>query len=337
MPNLTVDDYTFAGLGLTDGRLRRILDTVPQMVWSTSVDGQVDFYNSRWYDFTGVPPGATDGDKWIDLVHPDDRDRAAEAWRTATASGEPYDVEYRLRHHGGEYCWIIARAQPLVDGRGRIARWLGTCTEIEDLKRTQAAHAMIAAELSHRIGNLFSVAMGLVSLSAPRGSAFRAEAEKLIARLSALARAHDRFRVPASHEAEGASSGLRDLLNSVMKPYMQDADGVARVVIEGDDLPIAESHASALALILHELATNAVKYGALSTDRGRIAITVRREPGGYRVTWVERGGPAIGQSARAKGFGTGLVRRLAALQLGEEPRFQWHPEGLEVELCASVK
>lgn len=342
MPDQTVDDYSFAGLGLNDGRLRRVLDTIPQMAWSTDAEGQADFFNARWYAFTGAAEGTTDGDKRLELVHPDDREQAAAAWLAAHVTGESFSVEYRLRRHDGEWRWVIDRGAPLAGATGAIARWLGTCTEIEDLKRAEAANAMIAGELSHRIGNLFSVIIGLVSLSVPRGTPFRADAEKLAARLAALARAHDRFRAPQRYGAGGPASSLRDLVAGVMKPYQHDDDDddeacEPRIAITGDDPPVTEQQATALALVLHELATNAVKHGALSVETGRVVIAVADEPGGYRLSWREEGGPPVAEPAGVKGFGSGLVRRLAVLQLGHEPQFHWHREGLEVAVRVAVK
>lgn len=337
MPDKTIDDYSFAGLGLNDGRLRRILDTVPQMVWSTDMQGRADFFNDRWYAFTGTAEGETDGDKWLDFVHAEDREGVASAWFAAHAAGKAFSVEYRLLRQDGEYRWVIDQGAPLMDGQGAIARWIGTCTDIEEQKRAEAAHAMIAGELSHRIGNLFSVVIGLVSLSVPRGSPFREETEKLTARLAALARAHDRFRSPQRYGAGGPTSSLHDLVDGVMKPYAEDHEGRLCVTVEGFDPPVTESHATALALVLHELATNAVKHGALSCEGGRIAIRVVEEPGGYHLFWRESGGPPVMEPAGGTGFGSGLIRRLAALQLGHEPQLHWAAAGLEVTVRVTVK
>lgn len=120
-------------------RLRRTLDSIPQMVWSTKADGSHDYYNRLWYEFTGVAEGKTDGDGWVEMFHPDDRAPAWDAWRHSLKSGEPYEIEYRLRHRTGEYRWVLGRARPERDEDGRITRWYGTCTDIHDRVEAEGA------------------------------------------------------------------------------------------------------------------------------------------------------------------------------------------------------
>jgi PAS domain S-box-containing protein len=112
---------------------------MPQMVWSTRPDGYHDYFNQRWYEFTGVPTGSTDGEGWNGLFHPDDQDRAWALWRHSLTTGEPYQIEYRLRHYSGQYHWVLGRALPIRNEQGVLERWFGTCTDIHDLKLTQQA------------------------------------------------------------------------------------------------------------------------------------------------------------------------------------------------------
>ena len=120
-------------------QFRAIADAIPQMVWSTLPDGLHDYYNQRWYDFTGVCPGESDGEGWSEIVHPDDRDRTWARWRHSLATGDLYEIEYRLRHASGEYRWALGRALPARDGAGRIVRWFGTCTDVHEQKANQEA------------------------------------------------------------------------------------------------------------------------------------------------------------------------------------------------------
>ncbi len=114
-----------------------IANSIDQMIWSTRPDGFHDYYNDRWYEFTGVPLGSTDGDGWNKMFHPDDRKRAWEVWSQSLATGAPYHIEYRLRYKSGQYRWVIGRAQCVRDKAGRITRWYGTCTDIHDLKTAE--------------------------------------------------------------------------------------------------------------------------------------------------------------------------------------------------------
>ena len=145
---------------------RLIADNMPQMVWSTLPDGFHDYYNRRWYEFTGAPAGSTDGEGWNGMFHPDDQERAWKRWAECLASGEPYEIEYRLRDHAGDYRWVIGRANPIRDQSGKILRWIGTCTDIDDAKRQAEHNEILSRELSHRIKNIFAVISGLIGLSA---------------------------------------------------------------------------------------------------------------------------------------------------------------------------
>ncbi|BDU17489.1 PAS domain-containing sensor histidine kinase [Lysobacter auxotrophicus] len=135
--DVTGREAALSALRESEGRFRTIANLVPQMVWSARSNGELDYCNQRWYDFTGLPDGATRGHDWEESLHPDDRDRARALWRRSLATGEPYDIEYRLRFHTGEYRWVLGRALPMRDATGLIVRWMGTCTDIQDQKRVQ--------------------------------------------------------------------------------------------------------------------------------------------------------------------------------------------------------
>ena len=117
----------------SDARFHTITDAMPQIVWSTQPDGFHDYYNQRWYDLTGTTPEETLGGGWNPVFHPDDQDRAWERWNHSLATGEPYEIEYRLRMADGGYRWMLGRALPSRDPKtGAITRWFGTCTDIEE-------------------------------------------------------------------------------------------------------------------------------------------------------------------------------------------------------------
>jgi PAS domain S-box-containing protein len=154
-------------LRASEARFRQMADAMPQMVWVTRADGHHEYYNRRWYDFTGVPAGATDGDAWDTVLHPDDRDRAWARWRHSLATGEPYEVEYRLRHRTGEYRWTLGRALAIRDDgaatatAGPVARWVGTCTDVHEqtLLRDALDRARNEAERANRAKDEFLAAL----------------------------------------------------------------------------------------------------------------------------------------------------------------------------------
>jgi PAS domain S-box-containing protein len=122
----------------SEARFRVIADSLPQMVWSARIDGGYDYFNVRWYEFTGTPIGSTDGEGWLNLLHADDRERAASAWKAALARGEPHHSEYRLRHRTGEYRWVLAQAHAERDALGSTVRWYGTYTDIETIVQARS-------------------------------------------------------------------------------------------------------------------------------------------------------------------------------------------------------
>ncbi|WP_339426678.1 PAS domain-containing protein, partial [Pseudomonas proteolytica] len=153
-------------LSETEQKFRILADTMPQMVWSTRADGFHDYYNARWYEFTGMPVGSTDGAEWNGMFHPEDQDRAWTIWQHSLATGAPYQIEYRLRRADGQYRWTLGRALPMYDDNGTIVRWFGTCTDIHEQKEASEQREIVAHELSHRIKNIFAVISGLINLSA---------------------------------------------------------------------------------------------------------------------------------------------------------------------------
>ena len=112
-----------------------LAESIPQLVWTTGPEGFHDYYNQRWYEYTGTSPGQTQGEGWMGPFHPDDMPETLRRWHHSLRTGEPYETEYRCRRHDGVYRWFLGRAQPVRDAQGNIIKWFGTCTDIDDQKR----------------------------------------------------------------------------------------------------------------------------------------------------------------------------------------------------------
>ncbi|MFN2361136.1 MAG: EAL domain-containing protein [Marinobacter sp.] len=134
-----------------EAEFRTLVETMPQIVWVTRPDGWHIDFNQCWLDYTGLTLEESLGFGWNPPFHPEDRGRAAERWLEATNSGEPYEIEYRLRRWDGVYHWMLGRAVPMRDAEGNIVKWFGTCTDIDDLKRTQ--ERLDEAQLVGKIGD----------------------------------------------------------------------------------------------------------------------------------------------------------------------------------------
>ncbi|WP_084176100.1 sensor histidine kinase [Brevundimonas bacteroides] len=318
-------------LAESESKFRAIADSMPQMVWSTLPDGFHDYYNARWYEFTGVPPGSTDGEGWNGMFHPEDQERAWARWQHSLQTGELYEIEYRLRRHDGVYRWTLGRAQPIRDEHGSITRWFGTCTDIDDLKRMEQGKELLSQELSHRIKNIFAVVSALIALSAREHPEARAFASAVRNRINALARAHEFVR-PHSEVSKPTvgDTTLHTFLGALFRAYA-DGDGRPRVRIEGEDATFDDQAATSVALLFHELATNAAKYGALSAPGGHVLLRTRKAGDRFVLTWTEVGGPEVSEIPARTGFGTSLATLSVEGQLGGRLERQWLPGGLVVE------
>ena len=319
-----------AALAESDAKFRVLADSMPQMVWSTLPDGFHDYFNARWYEFTGVPAGSTDGEGWNGMFHPDDQARAREAWSHSLATGDLYKIEYRLRRADGVYRWTLGRATPIRNDAGEITRWFGTCTDIEDIKRGVDAKDLLSQELSHRIKNIFAVVSALIALSARQFPEAKGFAAAVRTRINALARAHEFVRphTETSRPTVGSMT-LHAFLNDLFKPYATLA-GDMRVVVTGDDAVFDDQAATSVALLFHELATNAAKYGALSVEGGTVTLATRNEADRFNLVWEERGGPRVEGEPQRVGFGSSLATVSVEAQLGGRLERVWDPVGLRV-------
>lgn len=335
--NLDVEEQMLAEAALeaSHARFEVLTDAMPQMVWSTLPDGYHDYYNAQWYEFTGVPPGSTDGEGWNGMFHEEDQARAWARWRHSLETGAPYEIEYRLRHHSGEYRWTLGRALPVRNPQGEIIRWIGTCTDIDQAKRDAEQAAVMSQELSHRIKNIFAVIGGLIGLSVKQEPESKDFAERLSGRIVSLGRAHD-FARPHSDESRPSIgySSLHGMLTELMRPYGQAE--TKRVEISGEDFPVDDKGATPIALAIHELATNAAKYGSISGPDGRILITTAREGEDIRIVWQEVGGPPLKGEPEHAGFGTRLSSISIEGQLGGSIVRDWAREGLKVQIVVKA-
>ncbi len=315
----------------SEAKFRAIANSMPQMVWSTLPDGFHDYYNARWYEFTGVAAGSTDGEGWNGMFHPEDQERAWQAWQRSLETGELYEIEYRLRRADGVYRWTLGRATPIRNEAGEITRWFGTCTDIDDLKRLDQGKDLLSQELSHRIKNIFAVVSALIALSAREYPEAKAFAGSVRNRINALARAHEFVR-PHSEVSRPVvgNTTLHTFLAALFSPYADNSGG-PRVRVQGDDATFDDQAATSVALLFHELATNAAKYGALSTEEGHVLLQTRNAGDRFILTWSEFGGPAVSGIPEKSGFGSSLASLSVEGQLGGRLERRWLPSGLVME------
>jgi PAS domain S-box-containing protein len=313
----------------SERRFRTLVELSPQAVWFCGADGQVTYCNPFWHEFSGLSLEEMRHGGWAGIVHPDHRESVMTRWQHALGSLTNFEIEIPFRWSGdGSFRWFVVRGSPVHDADDTVIQWIGIGLDIHERKQAEEARELLTRELSHRIKNVFTVVGGLASLTARRHPAAAPYAKDFQQRISALASAHEHAD-PQDPSGSGGHT-FQDLVTKLLAPYARSLSD--RFDISGDDALIGGNAATALALIIHEQATNAVKYGALSTDIGRIRIQSRRSEGSYRITWSESGGPAVQGPPQRLGFGSVMARRSSTEQLGGRIEHEWAPDGLVIRL-----
>lgn len=223
---------------------------------------------------------------------------------------------------------IAAQAAVALDNAGLLQE---AQREVERRRRAEERQHLLLREMDHRIKNLFAVVGSLVGLSTRSAATPSDLAAALTARLGALARSHDLTRAEVSGGGDEATT-MHALMRAILAPYGEFGEEGGRVAIEGPDAAVGNGAVTSFALLLHELATNAAKYGALSAPAGRVEIRCAEDAGRYRMTWTETGGPAVTPATEGDGFGTALARAAVEGQLGGAITRRWLPDGLVIEL-----
>ncbi|SNS52973.1 PAS domain S-box-containing protein [Noviherbaspirillum humi] len=332
----------------SEARFRTIANATPQMVWTTFRDGRHDFCNQRWYEFTGLAPGTVDADTWVALVHPDDRASALRDWQHSMASGEPYECEYRFRHHSGEYRWALTRALPVRDEAGAILRWMGTCTDIQEQKSIQDALrlsdqrkdeflAMLAHELRNPLAPI-AAAADLLSIVQPDEARLR-QLSEIISRQSRHMTGLIEDLLDVSRVTRGLVTLQRELVP--LEAIIASAIEQVRPLMEArghrlDVAPMDRSLSVAgdrkrLVQIIANLLNNAAKYTGdaglielqVGVEGNAVSISIRDNGIGMPPALIEQAFELFTQGERTSdrsqgglGIGLALVRRLVELHGG---------------------
>jgi len=314
--DITVRKRIEEELAETEQKFRLVTDMMPQLVWSTLPDGFHDYYNARWFEYTGLTFEDTRGEKWNHVLHPDDQARAWELWQRSLDTGEPYVIEYRFKRFDGTYHWFIARAVPLHDAEGRIVRWFGTCTDLDDQKSTEDAlrrqreeiEALNArlkrsmTETHHRVKNNLQMISSLIDMQRATGAATvpMKELIRLSANVVALGVIHDILTQEAKVGNDQETLSIRVVLEKLMKVLKQTI-GERSLSTAFDEMRLTGSQVTTLALVVNELVSNAFKHG-----RGMIEVCFRIE-GDTATLEVCDDGPGFSEDFDAAAAGsTGL-------------------------------
>ena len=258
----------------SEQKFRLVADTMPQLVWSTLPDGFHDYYNARWFEYTGLTLRIRKANTGTTCCTRDDQARAWEVWRHSLATGEPYEIEYRFKRADGAYRWFIGRALPLRDEQGSITRWFGTCTDVDDQRRQQqeieALNARLARamqETHHRIKNNLQVIVALVEMQAEELGE-NAAIKRIKQHVRSLATIHDLLTQQAKRDASTSVVSAEDVLQHLI-PMLQATSGDRRIKADIVDVPLSVQKATALSLLVSECVSNAIKHA-----KGEVEITL---------------------------------------------------------------
>jgi PAS domain S-box-containing protein len=177
---IDIEDRKWAEEQLRDSehRWRSLTEALPQLVWAAMPDGACDYFSAQWTEYTGIPESELLGWRWMDVLHPDDREPTRQFWTDSVAGRSPYDVEYRVRRQDGEYGWFKTRGVPIRDTEGRIVKWFGTCTDITDRKLAEEALRDSEQEL-RKAHNELEIKVAERTAELESSKAYLAEAQRL--------------------------------------------------------------------------------------------------------------------------------------------------------------
>lgn len=309
--------------------LRLAVTAAGVALWAWNVDTDNFTMDEQGFQLWGLP--------WRDNVtfeelsshiHPADRDRVRAGFNATRAILGPYETDFRILI-GEEVRWIAARGQG--EDVGIVGRTMfGIFLDVTGRKQAEEGHELLAGEMSHRVKNLLSIASGLTAISSRSAASIEEMASELTERLSALGRAHDLVR-PLPN-GQGSAALLGDLLSVLLAPYDDLGAFKGRLRVAVERMGVGQAAATALALVIHELATNSMKYGALSVATGTLDVSSVTAGEDIVLTWLERGGPKVEAPEGPGGFGSKLAQRSVRGQLGGAIDYDWDEEGLIVTL-----
>jgi PAS domain S-box-containing protein len=345
--DITEQKTAEASLREKEADLRLVLDSATDGVYCVDTNGVTTMCNTAFLRMLGFARAEDAlGRNLHNEIHhsrPDGSHYPKEecpVYRTArdgVAAHVSYELFYRV---DGSSFPVEYWSNPIMrDGvhQGAVCSFI----DITERTRAQEQQNLLLRELNHRIKNLFAITGGMIALSARSAKTPQDYAANLAGRLEALALAHDLI-LPTTPSEDAPKTGpakLDDLLRKILLPYAgkPDAADSTRITMDGPQIALGPQTITTFALIVHELATNAAKYGSLSVEEGRLHITWHCDGKKLTLKWEEIGGPAITGPPKAAGFGTALSNHSARVQLGGLLTHYWKAEGLTVELSTPLE
>ena len=322
----------------TTQRLAAIVETSDDAILSKDVNGIITSWNRGAERLLGYTADEIIG-RPVTVLIPADRQHEEPKILARIRAGDRIDhYETIRRRKDGSLVEISLTVSPIKDSRGVVIGASKIARDITERRRAEEQQQLLLQEMNHRVKNLFTLAGSVVSLSSRSADSVESLVAAVRDRLNALAQAHA-FTLPKAAgdaaTAEQSTTTLHALARTILRPYDDRTEGgQERVSISGSDAVIVGPSLTGLALLLHEFATNAAKYGAFSVPTGTVAITCAEAEDKFILTWTERGGPPV-VPTETMGFGSLIARATVERQLGGEMIRSWDTEGLTIRLSVS--
>ncbi len=321
----------------SEARLSMLADNMAQLAWIAGSDGKVIWRNKRWFDYTGTTPEEMERGGRQSVQHPDHIGPVNARFRAHLASGEDWEDTFPLRSASGEWRWFLSRATAIRDDQGRIAYWFGTNTDVTAMRDAEERIELLLQEVNHRSKNMLAIIQSLARRTDVARPDFLQRLEQRIQGLSAnqdllVRRAWSPVPVCEMVEVQLRSFG----------------EAASQVECRGPEVMLSPSAAEALAMAIHEMGTNAHKYGALSVPGGRVLVawTLDEADGardtaqggtapGFRISWRESGGPPVAPPAKL-GFGSRIIVDVPRVKLSAQVTTTYEPGGFVWELACTL-
>jgi len=319
-------------------RLASIVESSEEAIVRKNLNGIIETWNRGAARLFGYAAEEVIGKPITILIPPDRQEEENQIIDRIRRGAGVERYETVRRRKDGRLVDISLTVSPVRDAAGKVVGASKIAHDITDRKRAEERQKLLLQEMHHRIKNLFALAIGVVTLGARSAESPKALVEAMRQRLGALARAHELTLTSVAERDDKShrSTSLGELAQTILAPYI-DPKRPDRIQLRGPEVWVGGSSYTSIALLLHELATHAVKYGALASEKGRVDIEWQVDGNEIRVRWEERGGPRLTGTPSSEGFGTRLAGATIVGQLGGEIERDWNPEGLVLRLRLPIE
>ncbi|KAA0687375.1 PAS domain S-box protein [Neorhizobium sp. P12A] len=297
---------------VSERRFTAIVNQAAVGVAETDYDGRFLLTNSAFETIAGRSAEDLRQLRRQELINPDDLEAIKVRFENATRDGKPFEAEYRLQRGDGMAVWVHDSVSVLAGRDGRAGSIISVTLEIDERKRAEDHAALLLGELDHRVKNILAIVSSIVAQTLRTNSSPEEFAKTISGRIAAITRAHSLL----TNRGTGGSGTLRDLISTELRPYED-----RHLRIEGPDIVLTPKAGLSVAMAIHELASNAAKYGSLSVPQGQVAVSWMVTDGPdprLQLGWTETGGPSVPGPPSQRGFGTTVIDRSLSYEFDGE-------------------